>query len=290
MEVSPLCQAFIQQASANNWLAAAVFLNGLNMYEMLRSLKALDASDIQGLRAALSALSMVINSPRIEYALTVVETKRLPANAPGDLQATGQVREARRFVARPRSILREPVPRARLAGYNAGINPVNNALMQRLLGAPRSTYGTDCQPVSNTALRRRMIRDNVGPFSVTGLDFAVDSLRRVMTAIQRNQRLVYRVLGTAGMLCVRYVRGSTTHISNHSWGTAIDLTLAGELDERGDNDIQFGLSLIAPHFNAEGWYWGAAFRTEDAMHFECGRALVEGATVVRNLVGALAGD
>jgi murein L,D-transpeptidase YcbB/YkuD len=32
--------------------------------------------------------------------------------------------------------------------------------------------------------------------------------------------------------------------------------------------------LIAPIFNKHGWFWGAGFRTEDAMHFECGLDLV----------------
>jgi hypothetical protein len=26
--------------------------------------------------------------------------------------------------------------------------------------------------------------------------------------------------------------------------------------------------------NQHGWYWGAAFRTEDAMHFEASRSLI----------------
>jgi D-alanyl-D-alanine dipeptidase len=77
------------------------------------------------------------------------------------------------------------------------------------------------------------------------------------------------------MFCARYVRGSTRNISNHSWGTAIDLTIAGILDPRGDNQIQFGLHLISGAFNSNGWYWGAGFTTEDAQHFEAGSALVQ---------------
>jgi len=76
-------------------------------------------------------------------------------------------------------------------------------------------------------------------------------------------------------LCCRYVRGSTSSISNHSWGTAIDLTLNNVLDKRGDGMVQYGLTVIAPIFNEHRWYWGAAFKTEDAMHFEVGRALLE---------------
>lgn len=96
-----------------------------------------------------------------------------------------------------------------------------------------------------------------------------------MTAIAFDQRLVYRVLGHRGMLVVRYVRGSTTNVSNHSWGTAIDLTIENILDIRGDNTVQFGLHLISGIFNRNGWYWGAGFRTEDAQHFEVGSALVQ---------------
>jgi hypothetical protein len=147
--------------------------------------------------------------------------------------------------------------------------------MQARFGAPRATYNQNCQAVTNATLSRRIVTRSVGPFRVTGLDSAVTSLTTIMTSIANDQRLVYRVLGTAGMLCARNVRGSTTSISNHSWGTAIDLTIDGHLDPRGDNTIQFGLHLISTNFNNNGWFWGAGFGTEDAHHFEPGSALVQ---------------
>jgi hypothetical protein len=76
------------------------------------------------------------------------------------------------------------------------------------------------------------------------------------------------------MLCARLVRGSHDSISNHSWGTAIDLRLNGILDRRGDNRVQQGLVDIAPIFNQHGWFWGAGFGTEDAMHFEISDELI----------------
>jgi hypothetical protein len=91
--------------------------------------------------------------------------------------------------------------------------------------------------VTNTALAGRMVTRSVGPFQVIGLDSAVTSLSTIMTSIAFDQRLVYRVLGTAGMQCARNVRGSITNISNHSWGTAIDLTIDNFLDARGDEQI-----------------------------------------------------
>jgi hypothetical protein len=246
------------------------------MYEMLRSLKALDPNDIPALRAALTAAGGAVNGPRVEYALTVVVNKSIPATAPGDLATTGQVNDARTFHARPTSILTELIPKGRISGYNVGVSSASNATMQARLGAPRSSYSQACQSVTNATLSRRIVTRSVGPFHVTGLDSAVTSLARIMSAIASNQRLVYRVLGTAGMLCARYVRGSTRNISNHSWGTAIDLTIAGILDPRGDTKIQFGLHLISGTFNTNGWYWGAGFPTEDAQHFEAGSALVQG--------------
>jgi hypothetical protein len=274
VEVSTTCRNFIGYANRREWRNAIFNLNGLSMYEMLRSLKALGADDITELRTTLRGMDGAVNVPRIEYALFVVVDKAVPAAAPGDLKATGQVAVARTFQARPRSILVELIPKPLVTGYNAGLTNAGNATMQARFGAPRATYSQACQTVTNPALAGRIVTRSVGPFQVSGLDLAVTSLTAIMTAIAFEQRLVYRVLGTAGMLCARYVRGSTTNISNHAWGTAIDLTIDRILDPRGDEQIQFGLHLISGIFNANGWFWGAGFPTEDAQHFEAGSALV----------------
>jgi len=275
VEVSNVCRQFIDRANRRDWRNAVLNLNALNMYEMLRSLKALDPNDFTDLRLALTALSGSVNGPRIEYAISVVVNGKLPATSPGDLEATGQVAIARTFQGKPKSILVEHIPKAKVTGYNVGVSSSGNATMQGRFGAPRNTYSQACQGVTNHTLATRMVTRSVGPFVASGLDQAVTSLSTIMTAIALDQRLVYRVLGNAGMLCARYVRGSNVNISNHSWGTAIDLTIAGDLDTRGDEQIQFGLQLISGIFNTNGWYWGAGFPTEDAQHFEVGSALVQ---------------
>lgn len=157
-----------------------------------------------------------------------------------------------------------PIP----AGINPGVNAARQMTMKALLGNPRGSYSRDCKPVTNPALLSMMRTEDVGPFRVTGLGPAVESLRLVFADIQEEEREVFDGLGTAGMLCARLVRGSAVSISNHSWGTAIDLTLNGMLDERGNRRTQVGLARIAPMFNRHGWYWGAGFPIEDAMHFE----------------------
>jgi putative peptidoglycan binding protein/D-alanyl-D-alanine carboxypeptidase-like protein len=157
------------------------------------------------------------------------------------------------------------------AGINAGLECPSASFLTSILGNPREQYSGTCEQVTNRALASLIVVTDVGPFNVQGLRAAVDSLRLVMADIQREQRDVYAKLGTAGMLCCRYQRNST-NISSHSWGTAIDLKLDGKLDVRGNNKVHYGLTLIAPIFNKHGWHWGAAFRTEDAMHFEVSKA------------------
>lgn len=177
--------------------------------------------------------------------------------------------------AAPGTSLIRLVRRDSLGPLNSGLQAVSNQYMLEKLGKPRESFSQACQPVTNEKLKKYITTASVGPFKVTGLKPAVDSLRAIMAEIALKQPEVYQALGSAGMLCARNVRGSTTSISNHSWGTAIDLKLNGALDGYGDGMVQYGLTLIAPIFNAHGWYWGVAFRKEDAMHFEVSRGLLE---------------
>lgn len=171
-------------------------------------------------------------------------------------------------------VLLTKVPRPSRDSINIGLTSVSPQFMIQQLGRPRDTFSSDCQPMTNPTLRKNVTRGPVGNFQVEGLRPAVESLRRALAQVQIEQPAVYAILGTAGMLCCRLVRGSSTAISNHSWGTAIDFKLNGILDRRGDNQVQLGLTLIASIMNQHGWYWGAAFRTEDAMHFEASRMLI----------------
>lgn len=157
---------------------------------------------------------------------------------------------------------------------NVGLVSASPSFMVESLGQPRDSYSQDCQPVTCETLKKHTVTRTVGLFKVTGLDRAIDSLQEVLEQVCKEQPDVYKALGTAGMLCARHQRNSNTVISNHSWGTAVDLTLNGVLDRRGDNMVQVGMLLIVPIFNQHGWYWGGAFHVEDGMHFEAGRELI----------------
>lgn len=154
--------------------------------------------------------------------------------------------------------------------FNKGITQPRNRTMMDILGPPRDGYSTDCQPVSNPGLKTLMETRQIGPIKVTMLKPALDSLARILNRLKESDPDIYAKVGTAGAICARFIRGSTTSVSNHSWGSAIDLTLQGELDRFADGGTQFGLLILAEYFNDEGWYWGAVYNREDSMHFEVG--------------------
>ena len=202
--------------------------------------------DIAGLRAALEASPIVAEPPAVQ---------------PGSL---GNVADHVDTVE-----ITEEMELAR-DRYNVGVTQPGNRVMLELLGNPRAQYDDTCQSVTNPNLRALLETRQIGPICVTMIKPAMDSLERIMGRLQENDPDIYAAVGTAGSLCVRLIRGSSSSVSNHSWGTAVDITLANDLDDFADGNTQFGLLLIAELFNDEGWYWGATYSREDSMHFEVG--------------------
>ncbi len=138
--MSPTCETFIRAVLAQNWMAAYLNLNGLNMHEMLRALAALDRLDLDefwGQRQTVVAMGNIpvvgnlinVNFPRIEYAYNVVVNNTLPDTAPGDLQQTGQVDEARSFTT----------TRRRLSAALTFDNDLTNTLPTPLAAPPALT-------------------------------------------------------------------------------------------------------------------------------------------------------
>ena len=94
---------FEEAAVRNDWREAFLSLNGLNMYEMLRALDGLASDRRNALASQRQNFRNMVNMPRIEYAIAVVETGQLPSVAPGDLAAAGQVQTAAEFLQERRS-------------------------------------------------------------------------------------------------------------------------------------------------------------------------------------------
>ncbi|RCW89004.1 M15 family metallopeptidase [Paracoccus lutimaris] len=162
------------------------------------------------------------------------------------------------------------VMRLAKARFNKGVTQPGNRVMLDLLGHPRDSYSADCQPVTQPRLKSLLETRQMGPITVTMIRPALDSVERILAKLQKTEPEIYTALGTAGALCARLIRGSSSSVSNHSWGTAIDLKLEGQLDGFADGGTQFGLLLLAELFNEEGWFWGATYSREDSMHFEVG--------------------
>jgi len=144
------------------------------------------------------------------------------------------------------------------------------AFLMQTFGSPGANPSDNCAPVTNPVMKQRIVTVSVGPFRVTGDRLAVADLRTIFADVAAKDAKLYASLGSAGMLCFRHTRGSTTELSNHSWGDAVDLTINGILTQRGATQITSGLLALYPYFHAVGWYWGAGFSTPDAMHFEMG--------------------
>jgi hypothetical protein len=173
-------------------------------------------------------------------------------------------------MANPKDLIRIPT------GINVGLSSAKNSTMISILGMPRSSFDDKCRPVTNRRLKKLIVTADVGPFRVTGVKPAVESLRRIFAEVKQAHPDVHDVIGSSGMNCSRFIKGST-RVSNHSWGTALDINIEGALDGinvgggtgRKDNRTLAGLAAMAPFFHAEGWFWGVGFKTfEDGMHFE----------------------
>jgi hypothetical protein len=68
-----------------------------------------------------------------------------------------------------------------------------------------------------------------------------------------------------GVYNPRLVRGSSSNLSSHAYGTSIDLNAA-------ENPLGSAPTLaqkrLAEVFESHGWYWGDRFARRDPMHFE----------------------
>jgi len=161
---------------------------------------------------------------------------------------------------------------------NGDLRSVSNRLMLATFGQPRGDYNQDCQPPTTPSFRALCdfgVKIDGFKWKVWGLKKPVTSLKDVVADIKSEKPEIFEILDHMGMGCCRHQRGSSSAISNHSWGSAIDLTLHGKLDKRGNGVIQRGILEIAPIFNRHLWYSGAVFRTEDAMHMEISRDWLE---------------
>jgi len=120
------------------------------------------------------------------------------------------------------------------------------------------------------------LRGIVGAPASTWVRFhrrAADQLRQLWGEWER-AGLLHLVLAWDGSFNARFVRGSTTVLSNHSFGSAFDINAAwNPLGTRPALAGQRGsVRELVPIANAHGFFWGGHFRDRaDGMHFEVAR-------------------
>lgn len=158
------------------------------------------------------------------------------------------------------------------ANLNQGLTAANPETLTRIFGQP-CDLTAECSPVSSPKLKGLIVTDDVGPFKVTGLKPAVDALRGIFAEVKQKDPALYQQIGSAGMLCCRRVRGGQA-VSNHSWGTAIDLMIGGTLAPYGSNKTQAGILSLYPYFNKAKFFWSAEADKKDSMHFEASEELI----------------
>lgn len=157
--------------------------------------------------------------------------------------------------------------------FNIGLSSATQETMISLLGRPKLPLTTNDQPdhVSDVVKKLQTTAKVTDKIRVTGIKPAVKSLRDVLSKAAAKDQSLVAALSSAGMLVVRLRRPTSgapsTKISNHAWGTAIDLSIDGK-EPQGDTQqkVPRGIALLVPFFNDAGWYSGIAFH--DDMHFE----------------------
>jgi hypothetical protein len=226
-------------------------------------------AEVEALRTEVARLGNEVREARAETARLLEDLALRASSAPAPVAAPQVLMDpGEETESLPTTEEMTEVMNLAKTRFNQGMTQPGNRAMLEILGRPRESFSTDCEPVTNERLRALLETREVGPIRVTMIRPALDSLERILERLRTSEPDIHAALGTAGALCARLIRGSSASISNHSWGTAIDLKLEGQLDGFADGGTQFGLLLLAELFNEEGWYWGATYNREDSMHFE----------------------
>jgi hypothetical protein len=168
------------------------------------------------------------------------------------------------------------------SSFNVGLASAGQHRLRELLGEPIVDQHYDpeghCKTPTNPKILQHLVLKDVGPFRVTGIDVAVESLAAILQQVSAARPRLFSMLRSNGMSCARFTKINGKigpGVSTHAWGMALDFKIGNAKDEQGDNKVLRGSLELMPFFNAAGWYWGAGFPTEDGMHFEPSASLIE---------------
>lgn len=92
-----------------------------------------------------------------------------------------------------------------LGSINSGLTYCRPETNLAIFGQPAVPLPVNCGTPTSKKLKAALITASVGPFRVTGVRPAVESLQRIFAQVQKENPALYAAVGTAGMLCVRKV-------------------------------------------------------------------------------------
>jgi len=171
------------------------------------------------------------------------------------------------------------------AGTQVALTQATMSFQTSILGDPGDNCrnNADCVHCGHCTAESAHLREHIGqvdlgPFSIQILRPFGDLLKTIFDEVKEARPELFWSLRTAGANCCRPPKISGVvrvgSLSNHAWGSAIDLYYGDSIDAQGDDQAQAGLFALSSYMNAKKIYWGAAFGTEDAMHFEPSRELL----------------
>jgi hypothetical protein len=184
-----------------------------------------------------------------------------------------------------------PIP----AGINPGLHDLTATYQTAKFGKPTcplddSSIG--CGILDKSAwFKKNVVQEDIAPIGkVRGTKPFVAAIKTILGNVKADVdkspagselRDLWARLKSAGSYCCRPIKHQDGTFgkahSNHSWGMAIDLRTYTCADPRGDGKTERGLAMLYPYFNAQRFYWAAAFKgkAEDSMHFHPSKELVE---------------
>lgn len=119
------------------------------------------------------------------------------------------------------------------------------------------------------------LRKVPGNFSKMAVNRRVAAQTLALWAAWEKAGLLGLVLSYEGAFVPRMIRGSTTSLSNHAYGSAFDVNY--EWNQLGATPAALGkrgcVRELVPIAHAHGWFWGGNFTRLDGMHFEVCKVL-----------------
>lgn len=152
--------------------------------------------------------------------------------------------------------------------------------------APGGDYGKESIRITNDFEAEKIIRVSVPELiGIKGAGNSGKARFHLLGAAQLQglwaawgrKGLLKHILTWDGSFAPRFIRCSTSSLSNHAFGTAFDINadenpLGAEPALPGEKGCVFELVPVAHKF---GFYWGGHFSRRDGMHFEIAKVMSE---------------